>query len=283
MIEAFKSANSWFVQKNNDMTSLEKILKIVIIFVAIKIITRISYVLIDNFFRREQKLKMSMEERKANTLSAIIKSLCKYVFYFIGLIPILEVFGISTASILATAGVGGLAVGFGAQSLVKDIITGFFILFEDYFSVGDYIQTSDYDGVVEEIGIRSTRLRAFSGDLYIIPNGNIDIVTNRSRGDMRALVDIRIDYKEDIDRALEVLNKVAKDMHGDERINCGPTVLGVSDLAKEDVVLSIMAMTKPMEQWEVQRVLRKKIKEEFAKNKISIGDSKKVVLERESE
>ena len=283
MTQIFDKINAWLVQDSGKMTSLEKTLKIIIIFIAIRILIKVAYVLIENFFKREQSLKISMESRKANTLSAIIKSLAKYVIYFIGLIIILDIFGISTTSIIATAGVGGLAIGFGAQSLVKDIITGFFILFEDYFSVGDYIVTNKYDGVVEEIGIRSTRLRAFSGDLYIIPNGNIEIVTNRSRGDMRAWIDIRIDYKEDINKGLEALNSVARRMSEDDNINCGPTVLGVTNLAKEDVVLSIQAMAKPMEQWNVERNLRKEIKEEFERRKISISDCKKVVVEKEKE
>lgn len=282
-MEIFNRINGWFVTKPPNMTALEKILKIIIILIAVKILTKVAYVLIDNFFKREQMFKLSMEKRKAKTLAAIIKSICKYLFYFIGLIPILEIFGISTSSILATAGVGGLAIGFGAQSLVKDIITGFFILFEDYFSVGDYIKTANYDGIVEEIGIRSTRLRAFSGDLYIIPNGYIEIVTNRSRGDMRAWIDVRINYKDDIDKALEALGAVADNMSDDEDINCGPTVLGVTNLAKEDVVLSIQAMAKPMEQWSVERKLRKAVKEEFQRRNIPISDGTRVFVEREKE
>lgn len=283
MIEVFNSVNAWISRDGKDMSSIDKLLKIIIIFFTIKILIKVSYVLIENFFKREQTLKLSMEERKAKTLSAIIKSLSKYIIYFIGLITILEVFSFPTASILATAGVGGLAIGFGAQSLVKDIITGFFILFEDYFSVGDYIQVAEFDGVVEEIGIRSTRLRAFTGDLHIIPNGTIDIVTNRSRGDMRAKVDVRIEYKQDIDKAVEALNLVARRMSEDECINEGPTVLGVTALAKEDLVLSIQAMTRPMDQWETERKLRKEIKEEFERRNISISDGKRIVIETEKE
>ena len=283
MTEVFNQIGAWFVQDSGKMTSLEKLLKIIIIFIAIKIMIKVAYILIENFFKREQTLKLRMEERKAKTLSAIIKSLAKYIIYFIGLVIILDIFGIPTTSILATAGVGGLAVGFGAQSLVKDIITGFFILFEDYFSVGDYIETHGLDGVVEEIGIRSTRLRAFSGDLYIIPNGNIEIVTNRSRGDMRAWIDVRIDYKQDINLALEALNAVARKMSEDDNINCGPKVLGVTNLAKDDIVVSIQAMAKPMEQWNVERKLRKEIKEEFERRQIPISDCKRVVVEKEKE
>ncbi len=283
MTEVFNSINTWIAKDGKDMSSIDKLLKIIIIFVIIRILIKVSYILIENFFKREQTLKLSMEERKANTLSAIIKSLSKYIIYFIGLVIVLDIFNISTSSILATAGVGGLAIGFGAQSLVKDIITGFFILFEDYFSVGDYIQVAEFDGTVEEIGIRSTRLRAFTGDLHIIPNGTIDIVTNRSRGDMRARIDVRIEYKQDIDKAIEALNAVAGKMREDERINQGPTVLGVTALAKEDLVLSIQAMTKPMEQWEIERELRKEIKEEFERRNISISDGKRIVIETEKE
>lgn len=279
MTEVLNKIGTWLAQESNNMTPIEKLLKIILIFIAIRVLVKIAYVLIENFFKREQTLKMRMESRKAKTLSAIIKSLSKYIIYFIGLMIILDIFGIPTTSILATAGVGGLAIGFGAQSLVKDIITGFFILFEDYFSVGDYIETHGLDGVVEEIGIRSTRLRAFSGDLYIIPNGNIEMVTNRSRGDMRAWIDVRIDYKEDIDSALKALNTVADTMSDDENINCGPTVLGVTNLAKEDVVLSIQAMAKPMEQWNVERKLRKEIKEEFERQGISISVCRRVLFE----
>ena len=281
MIEVFNEINRWLLGEDKHITILEKALKIAIILICVKIITKISYVMIDKFFKRQQNLKIGIEERKANTLAIILKSLCKYIFYFIALIPILEQFGIETKSILATAGVGGLAIGFGAQSLVKDVITGFFILFEDYFSVGDYIQTGEYEGVVEEIGIRSTRIRDFSGGLHIMPNGKIEIVTNRSRGDMRALVEVRINYEEDIDKALRVLEKIAQSMSNEETIVSGPKVLGVTSLTKEGITLSMMAMTKPMEQWQVERNLRKAIKEEFQKNGISINDRRKVVLERD--
>lgn len=281
LTEVFNSINNWILQDGREITSLGKLIKVIIIFVSIRILIKVSHIVIDKFFNREKVLRVTMEERKAKTLSTIIKSLFKYLIYFIGLVIVLDIFGIPTASILATAGVGGIAVGFGAQSLVKDIITGFFILFEDYFSVGDYVQTGGYDGIVEDIGIRSTRIRGFSGELHIIPNGFIDIVTNSSRGDMRAWVDVRINYREDINRALEALETVAASMSDDENINCGPTVLGVTNLAKDDIVLSVQAMTKPMEQWDVGRKLRKEIKEEFERRNIPISDFRRVIYENE--
>src|SRR5690606_35032709 len=157
----------------------------------------------------------------------------KYVLYFIGTVIILDMFNINTSSILATAGIGGLAIGFGAQSLVKDVITGFFILFEDQFSVGDYVKIDSYEGIVEELGVRVTKLRDFSGELHIIPNGNINTVTNKARGAMRALVKVSIAYEEDIDRAIKILDGVCNRLkQSNKSIEEGPTILGVSDLGE---------------------------------------------------
>lgn len=280
MQEVFNYLTRWVEANNGQLTFLEKIIKVVIIIVLVKIATKAVYKLIDKFFVNQQKFKFGMEERKTNTLAVILKSIVKYLLYFIGIVAVLKEFGIPTESILATAGVGGLAIGFGAQSLVKDIITGFFILFEDQYSVGDYIKTGEFDGIVEEIGIRVTKIRAFSGDLHIVPNGNIQTVTNRCRGAMRAWVDVGIAYEEDIDNAIMVMNNIAKKMaEQNDNIIEGPTVLGVTNLGESDVVLSIIAKTKPMEQWAVERELRKAIKESFDKEGIEIPYPRRVVID----
>lgn len=280
MQEVFNYLTRWVEANNGQLTFLEKIIKVVIIIVLVKIATKAVYKLIDKFFVNQQKFKFGMEERKTNTLAVILKSVVKYLLYFIGIVAVLKEFGIPTESILATAGVGGLAIGFGAQSLVKDIITGFFILFEDQYSVGDYIKTGEFDGIVEEIGIRVTKIRAFSGDLHIVPNGNIQTVTNRCRGAMRAWVDVGIAYEEDIDNAIMVMNSIAKKMaEQNDNIIEGPTVLGVTNLGESDVVLSIIAKTKPMEQWAVERDLRKAIKESFDKEGIEIPYPRRVVID----
>ena len=169
----------------------------------------------------------------------------------------LELFDINTASILATAGIGGLAIGFGAQSLVKDIITGFFILLEDQYSVGDYIETGNKDGIVEELGLRVTKIRAFSGELFIIPNSSIDVVTNYNRGTMRALVIVSISNEEDIGRAIEVLEEGLAVLKDHEFVVDGPYVLGASDTGEYHVDIRMVAFTKNMEQWNIERQMRK--------------------------
>ena len=194
---------------------------------------------------------------------------------------VLDMFDINTASILATAGIGGLAIGFGAQSLVKDIITGFFILFEDQFSVGDYVKIGEYEGIVEELGVRVTKIRAFSGELHIIPNSNIEIVTNRARGNMRALVVITVAYEENMEKVSRVLNEVCNEVKKDnENIVEGPNLIGLSNLGEYGMDFTIIAKTIPMEQWGVEREIRKKVKESFDRENIEIPYPKMVIQER---
>ena len=122
-------------------------------------------------------------DKKAQTLNSVIGNFFTYLLYFIAIVMILSIFGVNTSSILASAGIIGVAIGLGAQSLVKDIISGVFILFDNYFAVGDYVEAAGYEGFVEEIGIRSSKIRDWSGQLYVFPNGAINGVANYSKGD----------------------------------------------------------------------------------------------------
>lgn len=238
-----------------DINLLGKLLIILIIFISIKLISSLINRIIDRTLKLD--LNTNINNNRATTIVSTLKKVIKYVLVFIGLIMTLELLGINTASILATAGIGGLAIGFGAQSLVKDVITGFFILIEDQYSVGDYVQIRDMYGIVEELGLRVTKIRAFSGDLYIIPNGSIDLVTNSSRGDMRALVVVSISNEENIERATAVLTEALEVFKDNESIVDGPKVLGVSNIGEYNIDINIWAKTKPMEQWAVEREIRK--------------------------
>lgn len=280
--KAFNFVEIFLKKEDGTLTILGKGLKIILIFLIIKILIKIVHTIIDKTFHRRHKNIFSAEEKKINTLTAIFKNIVKYLFYFIGLVMVLDIFGIDTSSILATAGIGGLAIGFAAQSLVKDIITGFFILSEDQFSVGDYIKVNEFEGIVEQLGVRVTKLRDFSGELHIIPNSNINTVTNKTRGAMRALINVSVDYEEDIDRVIEVLNKLCVKI-GKENNNIveGPTVLGVNDLADYGMTFTIVAKTKPMEQWSVERELRKAVKEALDRESIEIPYPKHIVYNKE--
>ena len=273
--------NNFFKTESGNLNIFGKLIKIVLIFIIIKILTKITYMIIDRAVKRKKNSIFYRDEKKINTLTTVLKNIIKYVFYFIGLVMVLDMFDISTSSILATAGIGGLAIGFGAQSLVKDIITGFFILFEDQFSVGDYVKIGEYEGVVEELGVRVTKIRAFSGELHIIPNSNIQTVTNRTRGNMRALVVVTVAYEEDMDKVNKVLNEVCGELKANnENIVEGPNVIGISNLGEYGMDFTIIARTQPMEQWGVEREIRKKVKEAFDRENIEIPYPKRVIHEK---
>jgi small-conductance mechanosensitive channel len=256
------------------------ILKIVFIIVAMIISIRLMNMVVDRFFDQKAKFKLIGEQKKVDTLRGIIKSILRYGIYFIAFTPILETVGIRVSSLIAAAGIGGLAIGFGAQNLVRDVITGFFILLEDQFQVGDYIEVVDKSGIVEDITLRVTKLKDFNGDLHIIPNGIIDKVTNKSRDNMRALVEVGISYKENVDKIIDVLENICKEMaKKNDKIVEGPTVLGITNLGESGIIISIDAKTLPMEQWGIERELRKRIKDQFDKIGIEIPYPKRVVIQ----
>jgi len=279
MRETWIFLNSIITNDNGELNIIGKSLLIIIIFIIIRILSSVIGRLIDRAINDERLNYLYISDRRANTLGQILKKLVKSILYFIWIIISFEMFNINTASILATAGIGGLAIGFGAQSLVKDIITGFFILLEDQYAVGDYVKISDYEGTVEELGLRVTKLRDFSGELHIIPNSSIQVVTNRNRGAMRALVEISISYEENIDKVLKVLERVCEDIKASNvNVVDGPTILGVTKFADYNVKLTIVAKTKAMEQWSVERDIRKRVKEAFDKENIEIPYPKRIFM-----
>lgn len=254
-----------------------KMITILVVFVVMRIVIRFGNKFIDNFFMKQTMGRFSIEKRRATTLTAIVKSVFFYLVLFIGIMIVASMF-VDITSIIALAGVGSLAVAFGAQSLVEDFVTGFFIFFDDQFSVGDYVTLVGYSGIVETLGLRTTQLRDFSGDLHIIPNGEISQVTNHSRGNMRAMVDVRVTYEENIQKSMEILERVC-DKIGKENKNIveGPYVLGIEELDDLSMKIRVTAQTKNMEQWGVERDLRKAIKDTFDQEGIKIPYPKRVV------
>lgn len=270
MKEILLLINTYLKNDDGKLNGYGKSVKILIIIVLTRLLITVINRVINSTFKNRKTAYESMTINRANTLGEILKSVVRYIVYFIAMVTILDMF-INTSSILATAGIGGIAIGFGAQSLVKDMITGFFILFEDQYTLGDYVKIGDCEGIVEELGVRVTKLRDFSGELHIIPNGKIEVVTNRTRGAMRALVEVEIAYEENIDRAIKVLEKMCLTIkEGNDIILEGPSIIGVTDLAEYGVKLRIVAKTQPMDQWSVEREIRKKVKETLQDENIEI-------------
>lgn len=253
--------------------------KIVFIFIISKLAITLLNKVISNVFRLYPRFKM--EERKSNTLIGILKSVTKYLIYIIMGISILETLNVPTQPILATAGLGGIAIGFGAQSLVRDVFTGFLILFEDQYSVGDYVTISGVTGTVEDLGLRITRIRSFNGELHIIPNGEIKAVTNVSRGNSLAIIDISVAYESNHERTVEILSALASDYYekNKDKVKEKPEVLGIIRLGESDVSIRTIVKTEPLMHWKVERELRLQILEAFKKEKIEIPYPKLVLVE----
>ena len=187
---------------------------------------------------------------------------------------ILSELGIDTGAMLAGLGVVGIAVGFGAQSIVKDFFTGFLILLENQYRVGDVVCIENKCGLVEDINLRMTVLRDLDGTVHHIPNGEIKIASNLSKYRANVNLDIPISYKENIDKVITIINNVGNDLANDKNwkdvIHSAPQVLRVDNFADSAIILKITGETKPLEQWSVTGELRKRIKITFDKNKIEI-------------
>jgi small-conductance mechanosensitive channel len=258
------------------------IAKIVGIIILMWLAIKISRWIINRTVEKQSRseLRFSLDERKSKTIGAVLKSILKYTVYFFGITAILTIIfgGIS----LTFASIGGVAIGFGAQNLVKDVINGFFILFEDQFSVGDYINIEDKGGIVESVELRVTKIRDFNGDLHIIPNGLITRVTNHSRGNMRILVEVDVDSDENIDRVIEVLNVAcAKFKKNQEDIIEGPTVLGITSLKENNVTIRIVGKAKTMKQWDCEISLRMEIKKAFKEANIGVTYPRRRIIKEE--
>ena len=272
--------NQWTI--DNYMAIGLRIIKIVLICIMANILIRVGSFLIRSFFDSQARSRVSINKTKNETLKALAKSILRYTVYFIALLMILGELGVNTSSILATAGIGGLAIGFGAQSLVKDVISGFFIIFEDQYGVGDFVKIQDITGTVEEIGLRITKIRGFKGDINIIPNGQITVVTNYSRENSAAVVEVNLAYENDIDKAIAIMEKVSREYAAQNPdIVEEPAVFGITAMDNVGITLRLVARTLPMKHWGVERELRKDIKKAFDQNNIQISYPRFVILDKE--
>ncbi|TMU83887.1 mechanosensitive ion channel family protein [Bacillus sp. BHET2] len=259
-------------------------IKIVAIMVITYIALRLGRSAIRNVFKVRSRSPLKFTERRETTLSKLLENVLTYVIYFISLMTILSTLDIDVKGLIAGAGIVGLAVGFGAQNLVRDIITGFFIIFEDQFSVGDYVRIGSAEGTVEEIGLRTTKIKSWTGELHIFPNGNITEVTNYSVHNSIAVVDVSIAYEENIEEAEKVMQELllALPQKYEDLVN-PPELLGVQTLGASDVVVRIIAETVPMRHWYIARMLRKEVKLCLDEHGIEIPFPRMVMYSRKDE
>lgn len=203
-------------------------------------------------------------ERRTTALAALASSVLTVVVWTIAVMMILDQFGIALAPVIASAGIVGVALGFGAQDLVKDFLSGVFILAEDQYGLGDTVTVGEASGVVEGVTLRSTRIRDVNGTLWHIPNGEIRRVGNQSQGWARSLLDVDVAYDADIDLATRTISRVAADMADEEPWSRmfleAPEMWGVERVSADAVTLRLVIKVLPGEQWGIARELRRRIK-----------------------
>jgi len=264
---------------------ITKSIRITLIILVSMLVVRVLKMLIRRVFSVKFKGPLRRSKRREETLLKLLQSAVAYVVYFAAILAVLSEFKIDAKGLLAGAGVLGLAVGFGAQNLVRDVITGFFILFEDQFSVGDYVKIGAAVGTVEEIGLRTTKIQAMTGEMHIIPNGNITEVVNYSIRNSLAILDIGIAYEADIRQAERVIEEFLQTLPNEkyEEVVSTPELVGVESLGASDVVLRITAETEPVMNFVVARKLRRDIKLVLEENNIEIPYQKMVIFHEDDD
>ncbi|MCZ8533752.1 mechanosensitive ion channel family protein [Psychrobacillus psychrodurans] len=248
------------------------VIKIVLILLVSAVAVRVGKRIIQKFFLVRQRSPLGYSERRQNTLMKLLQNVLTYVVYFSAIIAILTTFGIKVAGLLAGAGIVGLAVGFGAQSLVKDVITGFFIIFEDQFAVGDQVQIGTANGIVQEIGLRTTKLKSYTGELHIIPNGSILVVINYSIYNSLALIDISVTPENDILSMEKNIEEFLKELPNKyEELVKKPSYLGIQSFNASEIVVRFTAETVPTKQNSVARKIRRDLVEFLEQKGIKIS------------
>lgn len=212
--------------------------------------------------------------QRANTLTNVLGDLLRVIIAGVGITTILSQLGVNLGPLLVAAGVGGIAIGFGAQSLVKDVIFGFFILLENQVRVGDVVNIAGVGGLVEDISLRTITLRDLAGNVHIVPNGTISTVTNMTMGYSRYVFNVGVAYREDVDQVMTILKDVAAELQNDPQF--GPNILeplemlGVDSFGDSAVNIKCRIMTKPIQQWSVGREMNRRIKIAFDTHGIEI-------------
>ena len=252
------------------------ILIIIVIAAAVYFVLRhLIPVIIKQTTAQRMKGKLGEEiKKRSNTLSSVLIKTSLTIIVIFALFTILPEFGINITAMLAGLGVIGIAVGFGAQTLIKDYLSGLFIILEDPYDVGDVVRVGGIAGLVEEIGLRRTILRDLDGIVHSVPNSEIKTASNFTKGYSRVNLNISVAYGEDLDRVINVINRVCKEMAEDPKWKADfvttPQVLRVDNLGDSGIDIKILGDTKPIRQWDVMGELRLRLKRTFDAEGIEI-------------
>lgn len=266
---------------NQHLAGLEhigwNIVKIMVLFIIARIVVRV----VSRLVNRLLHIRTKIDTRRKNTLEALFENIIRYTVYFILLLTILPFFGIHIEALLAGAGVAGIAIAFGAQSLLKDFFNGLFILFEDQYGVGDYVQIGGIWGEIRTIGLRITVIKVWTGELVVIPNGQITQVTNYSKENSIAVIDVNVGYKADTAKAIQIVQEVMTLLSRDENNIVGDvSVLGVQSLNDSTYTIRATADCAPYTHFGIIRLAKQMIHKEFMAQQID-APSQKIVYAKE--
>ncbi len=250
-------------------------LSIGLIIVLSLIAIKLSNLLSKRVIRLVQKGKDEDEIlKRTKTLGSLLGYVFMITIASVAVVMILGELGIEIGPLLAAAGIVGLAIGFGSQRLVEDIISGFFILMEDQVRVGDYVQTAGKSGIVEKVSLKLTVLRDLAGNVHFIRNGKIDIVTNMTKEYSRYIFEIGVAYREDVDEVIQVIKEIDEDLRKDPNFNSlilePMEVLGLDQFADSALIIKARTKTKPFKQWIVAREFNRRLKMKFDQLNIEI-------------
>ncbi len=250
----------------NCISILIIIVILILVIILLKVFGRRARLILE---RRISDERLDIKKRSF-TFTSVFTSIFVALSVVVAILIIFMQLGINVTPLLAGAGVLGIVIGFGAQSLIKDLINGTYILFEQWFQVNDIVTVNDTSGVVERFNLRTTVLRDLEGVAHYIPNGEISVLSNRTQVWARALIDVAVHYKENTDRVIEVLEQVFDELMADENFKCfileRPQILGkggVDSLGDSSVSFKIICKVEPPNQWDISRQLRKRIKDKF--------------------
>ena len=232
---------------------------------------------------REQRFAQGLRSQQIRTLAEVINSIGVFVILFGAGLQALSLLGLNLGPLLASAGIAGLAIGFGAQTLVKDWINGFFILFEDQFNIGDTVRAAGVKGVVEEMSLRRTVLRDDDGTLHMVPNSQITILSNMTRDWAQFPLKVTVAYSEPSDKIIRLLEQIGNEVRHDPAfapdIVSDIRVPGIDRVGNGEAEYLMLVKTLPNKQWGVSRELRKRIKDCFVKNNVKPGTPGRVYVE----
>ena len=253
---------------------LPKVLAILLVaFVLIRIVGLITGKLAE--FSKRDELPSRLRAQQLRTLAAVIRSVAVFVIFFFALLQVLLVFGVNVEPLLASAGIVGLAIGFGAQTLVHDVINGFFILIENIYDIGDVVKIAGVQGTVEQMSLRMTVLRDDTGAVHSVPNSAMQIITNMTRDWAQVALHVSVDYSESSDRIIGLLKEVGTDLQNDPTYGSfivgEAQVPGIERVSGSEVDYLIVVKVRPGKQPDIRRELRKRIKACFEKNNIKAG------------